>query len=275
MTLTFPIRSDKLSMNVHVREHLHHELSDFQAIDIYDTDVFGRALFLDGHIQLTTFDEAAYHECLVDIPALSLSQFRRALVIGGGDGGALRELCRHRSLEHVDVVEIDPRVVAVSKQLLPTLSAGAFEDPRASLHIEDAFAFVQRPESPYDLIVVDSTDVYEDEEGELSERLFTDEFYAKLSDLLAPSGMVVTQADNVVFCPESSVEIDRMFARIFPEHGSYRGLVPSFGGYSGFCWASKGATLREGFEPGPLHFSYLNEATYALAFSPLSFSAHE
>src|SRR4028118_382960 len=98
MHLTFPIRSDKLSMNVFVRDHVAHVKTEFQTIDIYDTDVFGRVLFLDGHVQLAEFDEHAYHESLVHIPMLSMPEPRRALVVGGGDGGVLRELVKHKSL---------------------------------------------------------------------------------------------------------------------------------------------------------------------------------
>ena len=119
--------------------------------------------------------------------------------------------------------------------------------------------------------MVDSTDTYEEEEGEISEMLFTDEFYCDLRRILAPGGVVVTQADNNVFCPYSMEEILAMFGRVFPTVGAYQALVPSFGGFSGFVWASEGADVRAEFAPR-VDLRYLNEATYALAFSELRFA---
>ena len=286
-SLVFPIRSDRLSMTASVRAHVAHERTAFQTIDVVDTDPFGRALLLDGHIQLTEMDERAYHEALVQIPLMALPNAKAALVVGGGDGGVIRELARHPGLERIDMVEIDEGVVRVCREHMPLLSDGAFDDPRVNLHLEDAFEFVKTPAGSrsdtggmppgrrhhegYDLIVVDSTDTYEEEEGEISEMLFTDEFYGDLRRVLAPGGFVVTQADNNVFCPYSMAEIRAMFGRVFPRVGSYQALVPSFGGFSGFVWASEGGDVRVPFAPR-VPTRYLDEATYALAFTELRFA---
>lgn len=269
--ITFPIRSDKLSQNVAVTKTIFHEKSKWQTIDILDTEVFGRVLLLDGHIQLTEFDERAYHEGLVQIPLLNLPTAKRALVVGGGDGGVIRELCRSESIQHIDIVEIDEAVIRASKEHLPSLSANAFNDPRVHLHVADAFAFVKQALEPYDLIVVDSTDTYEDEEGEISAMLFTREFYQDCFRLLSDQGIVVTQADNHIFCPYSLVEIKELFSSIFPNVGSYQALVPSFGGFSAYCYASKGVHLDPASKVPSDRFKYLNPVTYALAFTPLEF----
>lgn len=270
MTLTFPIRSDKLSMSVHATSHLADVKTEFQKIDVYDTEVFGRVLMLDGHIQLTTFDERAYHEALVHVCLLNVRDPRKALVVGGGDGGVLRELCRYPSLSQIDMVEIDVEVVNVSKRHLPEVSGGAFDDPRVNLHIADAFEFVRSSTDTYDLIVVDCTDVYEEEEGELSERLFTDEFYRDVHARLSPDGFAVTQADNLVFCPYSLEEITAMFGRVFEQVGTYWAIVPSFGGFSGFCWGSKGPNIARTLAPDhfPSDLTVLDEQQYRLALSP-------
>ena len=273
-SLTFPIRSDKLTMTVSVKERLAHRKSDFQTIEILDTDVFGRLLLLDNHIQLTELDERAYHECLVQIPMLSMPEPRRALVIGGGDGGVLRELAKHRSIEHVDMVEIDQAVIDLSRQWLAQVSDGAFDDARVHVHVADAFDFVKRANTTYDLIVADSTDTYEGEDGALSEMLFTDEFYQDCHRLLSDTGILVTQADNLLFCPYSLESIQQMFARVFPKTGSYQGIIPSFGGFSGFCWASKGMDLAKEFpheRAKSLPLRYINQATWAYAFANLAF----
>jgi spermidine synthase len=266
-----PIRGDKLSQNVEITAHVSSRQTEYQRIDIYDTTVFGRTLLLDGHIQLTEFDEKAYHECLVQIPLLNIARPRRALVIGGGDGGVLRELCRQQSLEEIVMVEIDSGVIEECRKHMPTLSAGAFDDPRVNLIIGDAFAEVPKLSGAFDLIISDSTDVYEGEDGNLSEMLFTSKFYEVLAGLLSDDGFLVTQADNLVFCPYSLEVILSEFGKVFPRTGQYLGLVPSFGGYSGFAWASKTGEMAEAM-PRRGVFTYLNQETYALAFADVRFA---
>ncbi len=270
--LQFPIRSDKLSMNAHVVRRVFQERSQFQLIEIVETEAFGKVLTLDGHIQLTSLDEFAYHEALVQIPLLNVTEPSTALIVGGGDGGVLREIARWNSIRSVDMVEIDEKVVQACAAHWPELSEGAFDDPRVKIHYEDAFGFVKRQTQRYDLIVVDCTDVYEEEEGELSERLFSDEFYADCKRLLSDKGFVVTQADNLVFCPYSLQAVSEMFSRVFPAAGSYWAVVPSFGGFSGFCWGSLGVKISPAVPRElPAGVRYLNPTTYALAFSPLPF----
>lgn len=272
--LQFPIRSDKLSMTAKIGNTVLHQRSEFQTIDILDSEVFGKMLLLDGHIQLTEFDEHAYHEALVQIPLLSIAQPKKALVVGGGDGGVLRELCKNAQLERIVMVEIDRAVVDASRQYLPSLSDGAFEDERVDLQITDAFAFVKASTEEFDLIVVDCTDVYEEEEGELSEMLFTQEFYRDCLKCLSEKGILVTQADNLVFCPYSLEEIRSLFASVFPHVGSYQAIVPSFGGFSGYCWASRGAAPKtdwNALQTNGIDLRYLNPQTHALAFTDLRF----
>jgi len=272
--LRIPIRSDKFGLDVQIQGLVASVETEFQRIDIVDTEVFGRVLLLDGHVQLSTMDERAYHEALVQIPLLNMASPKAALVVGGGDGGVIRELCRHSSIEHIDIAEIDAGVVETCRTFMPELSNGAFEDPRVHLHITDAFLFAKETTRKYDLIVVDSTDVYEDEEGGLSEQLFTDNFYRDCLAALADGGVVVTQADNLVFCPYSLEHIQAMFGKVFLHVGSYQALVPSFGGFSGFCYGTRGRALASDFTvlaESPISLAYLNAATYNLAFSPLAF----
>jgi spermidine synthase len=259
-------------MSFSVKSTFFDEKTEFQQVTILDTEVFGKALLLDGHIQLTDFDEKAYHESLVQIPALNLSEPKKALVVGGGDGGVIRELCKIPSMRHIDMVEIDEGVVNACKIHMPNLSNGAFEDQRVHLHLTDAFAFVKQIEGAYDIIVVDSTDTYEEEEGEISEMLWTSTFYQDISRLLSQDGFVVTQADNHIFCPYSTEEVLSLYKEVFPSAGFYFGLVPSFGGYSGFVWGSKGAVLAPQMPVKQQSFDYLTPVLYELAFSELKFS---
>lgn len=269
--LNFPIRSTKLSMSVEVSEHVFHKRSRYQAIDIFDTPAFGRVLMLDNHIQAAELDEHAYHEALVHIPLLSIQRPKRALVVGGGDGGVLRELCRHEKLQRIDMVEIDAEVIEACKKHMANLSEGAFLDHRVRVHIEDAFSFVKRAEDPYDLIVMDVTDVYEEEDGALSKQLFTSQFYRDCRAMLSDKGFLVTQADNHIFCPYSLEEIEHTFKDLFEKVGSYQALVPSFGGFSAFCWASCEGEVSQKFVSNSFALRYLTETTWALAFESLPF----
>lgn len=272
MHLAFPIRSDKLAMSVRVERHVAHFESPFQTIDLYDTVALGRILTLDGHIQLATLDEKAYHEALVQVPLLNVPDARSALVVGGGDGGVLREICRHPSIERIDMIEIDQAVIDLCREHLPELSRGAFDDPRVNLHVGDAFGFLAAARTEYDLIVVDCTDVYEEEDGGISAMLFTEDFYRDCLRCLSPGGFVVTQADNLLFCPYSLQAVLNAFGRTFPAIGSYWALVPSFGGYSGYAWASRGSKPVSRWKDLPsraVPLDYLSESTYDLGMGPL------
>ena len=270
-TFTFPIRSDKLTMTVAVRRELCDVQSEFQRIQVLETEAFGKMLLLDGHIQLTELDERVYHEALVHPPLLSALAPTRALVIGGGDGGVVRELCRHASLKAIDMVEIDQAVIDVCKLHLPEVNAGRFEDPRVTVHVADAFPFVKSASEPYDLIVMDSTDTYEGEDGALSEQLFTESFYRDCARILTRNGFLITQADNLMFCPYSLEAIQSMFQQVFAKVGSYFAVVPSFGGYSGYCWASHGGELAKNLSPaaGELNLKTLTPEAYAFGMAGL------
>lgn len=273
--LYVPTRSDKLGLQVEVRDVLLDRETEFQRVQVLDTLALGRVLLLDGHVQLSEIDERAYHESLVQIPLLSIEGPKSALVVGGGDGGVARELCSHKGIGHIDLVEIDAGVIEACKSAVPFVSEGAFDDPRVQIHVADAFEFVKEADSPYDLIVVDCTDVYEEEGQALSQDLFTRGFYEDLKRLLSPQGFVVSQADNLVFCPYSTEAAMEKFRAVFPATGCYWCIVPSFGGFSGFVWGSHGAQIATVFdaEKAPRGLSYLDAATYALAMRPVPFTS--
>lgn len=264
--IEYPIRGDRISLRVSTREHLCRRRTAFQQIDVYDTEALGRVLLLDGHIQLSELDEHAYHEALVHIPFLSLQAPRSALVVGGGDGGAVRELAKHAELDLIEIVEIDEGVLEECARHLPFLQDGAFDDPRVKVHIGDALAFLGAKPGPYDLIVLDVTDVYEDEEGELSEQVFSRDFYVDCKNALRRGGILVTQADNHVLCPFSLGSVLAMLSSVFPRVGCYQAAVPSFGGFSGYAWASEGAEVRRSMPlVGDVALRYLSESTWRFA----------
>ena len=268
----YPIRGEKLQTRVQVEKTLCSFQSGFQNIEIIETAAFGKMLLLDGHVQLAELDEHAYHEALVHLPLMNMNQPKSALVVGGGDGGVLRELCRWDSIEHIDMVEIDEAVIRLCREHLPSLNNGAFDDPRVHLTIGDAFPFVKEATRQYDLIVADATDVYEGEEGNLSEALFTEEFYRDLARLLSPQGVVVTQADNLLFCPYSLDGIFESFKPVFANVGSYWAMVPSFGGFSGYAWGGvTGCVDLKWNDNLPKGLKHLTPEVVALASKPLPF----
>ncbi|KAK3041770.1 hypothetical protein RJ639_000286 [Escallonia herrerae] len=156
------------------------------------SSTYGKVLVLDGVIQLTERDECAYQEMITHLPLCSIPNPKKVLVIGGGDGGVLREVARHSSVEQIDICEIDKMVVDVSKQFFPDVAIG-YEDPRVTLHIGDGVAFLKAvPEGTYDAVIVDSSDPI----GPAQE-LFEKPFFASVANALRPGGVVCTQAESI------------------------------------------------------------------------------
>ena len=131
-------------LTIKVKEQLCDIRSAYQHIEIFETVNLGRLLMLDGIVQLTSYDEFAYHEMMANLPFHACSHTpRRALVIGGGDGGVLRELCRHPELEAIDICEIDAEVIKAAKDFLPETACG-YDDKRVSVHVGDGSIFIEQ-----------------------------------------------------------------------------------------------------------------------------------
>lgn len=166
--------------------------SEYQNIVVFQSSTYGKVLVLDGVIQVTERDECAYQEMIAHLPLCSIPNPKKVLVIGGGDGGVLREVSRHSSVEQIDICEIDGMVIDVSKQFFPDLAVG-YEDPRVALHVGDGVAFLKAvPESTYDAIIVDSSDPI----GPAQE-LFEKPFFESVARALRPGGVVCTQAESI------------------------------------------------------------------------------
>ncbi|KAL1804425.1 hypothetical protein DCAR_0936075 [Daucus carota subsp. sativus] len=166
--------------------------SDYQNVMVFQSSTYGKVLVLDGVIQLTERDECAYQEMITHLPLCSIPNPKKVLVIGGGDGGVLREVARHSTVEQIDICEIDKMVVDVSKQYFPDVAVG-YEDPRVNLHIGDGVAFLKAvPEGTYDAVIVDSSDPI----GPAQE-LFEKPFFESVAKALRPGGVVCTQAESI------------------------------------------------------------------------------
>ncbi|MDR3354721.1 MAG: polyamine aminopropyltransferase [Synergistaceae bacterium] len=222
--------------SIKVKNQIVNIRSQFQQISVFDSEEFGRFLTLDGLMMLTERDEFIYHEMIVHVPMAVNPSARRALVIGGGDGGTVRELARYSGIEHIDMVDIDEMVVNVCREHFPGTSC-RLDDGRVHLHFEDGLRFVRRFENAYDLIIVDSTDPFGPGEG-----LFTREFYGNCFKALSPDGILVNQHENPYYDSYSHAmrRAHRRIREIFPICRVYQAHIPTYpSGHWLFGFASK------------------------------------
>ena len=215
-------------------EILHEEKTDEQHLMIFQNAQYGKVLVLDGIIQTTEVDEFVYHEMLTHIPLLSHGNAKNVLIIGGGDGGILREVLKHNTVEKATLVEIDASVIDFSKKHLPNHSKGAFEDPRTRVVIADGALFIKNTEEKFDVIICDSTDPI----GPAA-ILFKAEFYKNCHDKLTEKGIFVNQ-NGVPFLQENELkETYQAKKKYFNEVSFYLGVVPTYvGGFMAFGWAT-------------------------------------
>ncbi|MFJ4145302.1 polyamine aminopropyltransferase [Pseudomonas sp. NPDC089734] len=250
---------------------LHEVRTEHQHLVIFQNPRMGRVMALDGVIQTTEADEFIYHEMLTHVPILAHGAARRVLIIGGGDGGMLREVAKHRSVEHITMVEIDATVVEMCKEFLPNHSSGAFEDPRLNLVIDDGMRFVATTEEKFDVIISDSTDPIGP--GEV---LFSENFYQACHRCLNDDGILVTQ-NGTPFMQLSGVQTTagRMNG-LFADWHFYQAAVPTYiGGAMTFAWGSTNTayrklpleTLRQRFAGSGIVTRYYNPEIHIGAFA--------
>ncbi len=224
--------------SIKVKEHIHSEKSDFQQIDFFTSDTFGTFFTLDGLMMVTEKDEFIYHDMITHIPMAVNPSIKNVLIIGGGDGGTAREVLRYASIEHVDMVEIDERVVRLCQKYLSQTACKLDNDPRLTLHFEDGLKFVQdAPAGTYDLILVDSTDPIGPGEG-----LFTYEFYNNCLRVLSEDGILINQHESPYYASYAH-EMKRSHSKIketFPIAQVYQFHMPTYpSGHWLFGFASK------------------------------------
>ncbi len=223
-----------------VDEVLFEHRTEHQHLLIFSNAQFGRVMALDGVVQTTERDEFIYHEMLTHVPMMAHGRVRRVLIIGGGDGGMLREVCRHRDVEHITQVEIDETVIDLARTHLPSHSDGAFDDPRTNIVIADGFDFVHQTDQTFDLIISDSTDPQGP--GEI---LFTRDFYAGCRRCLNPGGILTTQNGVAFMQIEEVTNTARRLQGLFEDWHFYGAAVPTYvGGIMTFAWASDDPALR-------------------------------
>jgi spermidine synthase len=210
--------------SIRVNAQLHVEQSDYQRIAVYDSPEFGRFLTLDGVLMLTERDEFIYHEMITHVPMAVNPDIQKVLIVGGGDGGAARELIKYPTIEHIDVAEIDRRVIAVCREYLPQTACG-FNDPRVAIHEVDGLKWIRHTENRYDLIIVDSTDP-----SGPGEVLFTREFYGGCLHALTAEGILVNQHESPFYREDAKAmrSAHQRIHGVFPVAEVYQAHIPTY-----------------------------------------------
>lgn len=228
--------TENVRFSIKVEKQLHSEQTEFQRIDILESKEFGRFFTLDGLMMVTEKDEFIYHDMIVHVPMAVNMAIKNVLVIGAGDGGTVRELTKYKTIENIDMVEIDRRVVEVCKEYLPQ-TACKFDDERVHLFFEDGLKFVRNKENEYDLIIVDSTDPFGPGEG-----LFTKEFYGNCYKALKEDGILVNQHESPYYESYAKAMNDahEKIYGLFKIHRVYQAHIPTYpSGHWLFGFASK------------------------------------
>jgi spermidine synthase len=212
-----------LEQRYRVLARLHAETTPWQTLEVLDLEGPGRALILAGTLQTSVGDEFTYHEPLVHIPMFAHPNPHRVLIVGGGDGGALRHVLLHSSVDRALEVEIDQAVVQASLRFLPEISRGAYQDSRAELKIKDAVQFVAETEERFDVILIDSTDPV----GPAA-ALISDEFLHHARGTLAPGGLMAMQSGSPISQPREWLATVAAAKRTFSIVRPYLGYVPIY-----------------------------------------------
>lgn len=221
-------------MTYKVKETLVRRKTNFQDLAILDTEAFGRMLVLDGIVQTTINDEYVYHEMIAHIPLFTHPNPKKVLVVGGGDGGAIREVLKHPSVEKAVLCEIDGIVVEECKKYLPEISC-ALEDPRCEVFIGDGIKYVHEHKNEFDVIIVDSTDPFGAAEG-----LFGGSFYKEIYECLTEEGIFIAQTETPFYLPEVVKSVFNDAKAVFPVTKLFMAAIPTYpSGYWSFTVGSK------------------------------------
>ncbi len=228
--------TDNVKLSFRIDRQLFSASSEFQRIDVMESVDMGKILAVDGDLMLTEKDEFIYHEMITHVPMAVHPDVKKVLVIGGGDGGVVRELIKYDTVELIDVVEMDQLLVEVCRKYLPEI-AGSLNDSRVTIYNEDGLRFIRSKTDAYDLIIIDSPNPFGPGEG-----LFTKEFYGNCYNALHDDGIMINQNESP-FYEEEAFQCQRMHKRIletFPICKVYQAHIPSYpSGHWLFGFASK------------------------------------
>lgn len=255
-----------------IKQVIHQEQTEYQYLEIVEFEDLGRALVLDGAVQTTLKDEFIYHEMIAHVPLHAHPNPLKVLVVGGGDGGTVREILKHKSVQRVDVAEIDRRVVETCREFLPELAL-AFDDPRVQLMFVDGIKYARETSERYDVIIIDSSDPIGPAMG-----LFSEDFYRACSRILNENGMMVAHAESPMFYNEIFLSEYQAMSRVFPVKGVYLTCVPSYiSGFWAFVIGSKKYSVHSPASDKPQidGLKYYSDAVHQAAFVLPAFIANQ
>ena len=228
--------TEDVKLSFRIERQLFSAQSEYQRIDVLDSTEFGKIIVVDGDLTLTEKDEFIYHEMITHVPMAVHPCVRKVLVIGGGDGGVVRELIKYDEIESIDVVEIDPLLVEVCRKYIPEITC-SLNDDRVTIYHEDGLRFIRAKSKAYVWFFIDSPNPFGSGEG-----LFTKEFYGNCYNALHEDGIMINQNESP-FYTEEAFQCQRMHKRIlesFPISRVYQAHLPSYpSGHWLFGFASK------------------------------------
>ena len=216
-------QNDDVNFTTRVKKTIYSEKTDFQQIDILETEYFGKMMILDGVIQTTTFDEFIYHEMIVHVPMFTHPEPKKVLVIGGGDGGSVREISKHSCVDSVHWIDIDGGVIEACKTYLPEWNHMIQNNPIVEVKIQDGLKHMKESKGLYDVIVVDCSDPVGP--GEL---LFTYDFYKDIYGALKEDGLFVQQTESPFYHKELIKKIQKDVDAIYPITRLYTANIPTY-----------------------------------------------
>ena len=242
---------------------LYHKKSKFQDIMVFENPFFGKVLVLDGVVQITERYEFFYHEMLVHVVLNSHPNPRKVVVIGGGDGGTVREVLKHRSVEKVFFIEIDKEVIDVSKKFFPSVASGV-RDRRVEIKCMDGAEFVRGRRSDIDAVIVDSTDIVG-----FAKSLFTRNFFRTINNCLTQDGMFVTLSESLHFHKDMVVAVQKTMKSAFPVVDLYTAPIATYAGnWWSFSVGSKKFDPREIRRKDKIRTKYYGPEIHRSAFLP-------
>ncbi len=216
-------QTDNHGITTRISQTLHSEQTEYQQIDIIETEQFGTMLLLDGMVMTTDVDEFVYSEMITHVALNTHPNPRRVLVIGGGDGGTIREIIKHQSVKKAILAEIDGRVIETSIEYFPEIATNLTGNPRVELAVGDGIQYIRDHKNEFDVIIVDSTEPVGPGEG-----LFAKDFYQEVHDALKADGIMVAQTESPWFNQELITRVFRDINSLFPVTRLYTASVPTY-----------------------------------------------
>jgi spermidine synthase len=255
-----------LGFSCKITETLKVEQTTFQHLAVVETEQFGKMLLLDGMVMTTDVDEYVYHEMISMVALNSHPNPKNVLIIGGGDGGALREVVRHPQVEKGTLVEIDEKVIDASRQYFPQLSC-SFTDPKSLVVVDDGIEYVKNRKKEFDIIMVDSTEPIGP-----AVQLFSTEFYQQCFEALKDDGMLVVQSESPFYNADVIKQAFGGIEQIFPLTKLYLASIPTYpSGLWSFTVGSKKHDPEKFINKNVNGLKYYNEGVHQAAFKLPSF----